>query len=38
VEIERVMCEIWQKGESDMEIERVVYSVSDMEMERVIWK
>ena len=33
-----MMCELLQKRESDMEIERVVYSVSDMEMERVMWK
>jgi len=24
------MCEIWQKRESDMEIERVIYGESDM--------
>jgi len=32
------MCEIWQKRESNMEIEGVIYSEGDVEMERVVWK
>jgi len=32
------MCELLQKRESDMEIERVVYGETDMEKKRVMWK